>query len=67
MARLHRLRPRLRGTAAAPLIQREIGDQLAKALLSGAIVDGDTVEVDRNELALQEGSSHGLTVRRADG
>jgi ATP-dependent Clp protease ATP-binding subunit ClpB len=29
------------------LVQREIGDQLARALLSGTIVDGDTVLVDR--------------------
>jgi ATP-dependent Clp protease ATP-binding subunit ClpB len=29
------------------LVQREIGDQLARALLSGEIADGDTVAVDR--------------------
>ncbi|GAA1678459.1 chaperone protein ClpB [Citricoccus zhacaiensis] len=29
------------------LVQREIGDQLARALLSGTIADGDTVLVDR--------------------
>jgi ATP-dependent Clp protease ATP-binding subunit ClpB len=28
------------------LVQTAIGDQLAKAILSGSIVDGDTVEVD---------------------
>jgi ATP-dependent Clp protease ATP-binding subunit ClpB len=28
------------------LVQSAIGDQLAKALLSGEIVDGDTVRVD---------------------
>ncbi|MGM7671118.1 ATP-dependent chaperone ClpB [Microbacterium sp. A93] len=31
------------------LVQREIGDQLARALLSGTIADGDTVLVDRAE------------------
>ncbi|NKE08607.1 MULTISPECIES: ATP-dependent chaperone ClpB [Kocuria] len=30
------------------LVQREIGDKLAKGILSGAIVDGDTVRVDVN-------------------
>lgn len=30
------------------LVQREIGDKLAKGLLSGAITDGDTVRVDVN-------------------
>ncbi|MFC7401263.1 ATP-dependent chaperone ClpB [Citricoccus sp. GCM10030269] len=35
------------------LVQREIGDQLARALLSGEINDGDTVLVDR---ARQEGT-----------
>ena len=29
------------------LVQREIGDRLARALLSGEIADGDTVQVDR--------------------
>jgi ATP-dependent Clp protease ATP-binding subunit ClpB len=28
------------------LVQREIGDRLAKAILSGDILDGDTVQVD---------------------
>ena len=36
------------------LVQTEIGDRLAKALLSGQVRDGDTVAVDRDE--------HGLTV-----
>ncbi|NUL45974.1 ATP-dependent chaperone ClpB [Cellulosimicrobium funkei] len=36
------------------LVQREIGDQLARALLSGTIADGDTVLVDR---AVGEGSA----------
>jgi ATP-dependent Clp protease ATP-binding subunit ClpB len=35
------------------LVQREIGDQLARALLSGEIADGDTVAVDR---AVQDGA-----------
>jgi ATP-dependent Clp protease ATP-binding subunit ClpB len=39
------------------LIQSAIGDQLAKALLSGEIVDGDTVVVDLDE------ASDALTVR----
>ncbi|MFZ5869823.1 MAG: ATP-dependent chaperone ClpB [Actinomycetota bacterium] len=42
------------------LVQREIGDQLAKALLAGEIRDGDTVLVDRN------GDVSGLTVRRVE-
>ncbi|MGQ7786124.1 ATP-dependent chaperone ClpB [Nesterenkonia sp. K-15-9-6] len=48
------------------LVQREIGDQLAKALLSGAVEDGDTVLVDRQELSLEEDSVHGLTVAKKD-
>ena len=32
------------------LIQREIGDQLARMLLSGEVKDGDTVRVDSPEL-----------------
>jgi ATP-dependent Clp protease ATP-binding subunit ClpB len=28
------------------LVQREIGDKLARAILSGAVVDGDAVRVD---------------------
>ncbi len=42
------------------LVQREIGDQLARALLAGEIVDGDTVQVDTS---LDQG---GLVVRRAE-
>jgi ATP-dependent Clp protease ATP-binding subunit ClpB len=38
------------------LVQTSIGDQLAKAILSGAIIDGETVFVDVNE------SGDGLTV-----
>ncbi|MEV4900313.1 ATP-dependent chaperone ClpB [Citricoccus sp. NPDC055426] len=41
------------------LVQREIGDQLARALLSGTIADGDTVLVDRAEDRLS-------VTRRAD-
>ena len=33
------------------LVQSAIGDQLARALLSGEIVDGDTVQVDLDEAA----------------
>ncbi|THJ68449.1 ATP-dependent chaperone ClpB [Arthrobacter echini] len=47
------------------LVQREIGDRLAKGILSGDIVEGDTVVVDRSEeddAALDE---TGLTVRAA--
>ena len=46
------------------LIQREIGDQLAKALLAGEVEDGDTVLVDRAEPSLGEDAGHGLTVSR---
>ena len=41
------------------LIQSAIGDQLARALLSGQILDGDRVEVDLDP------ASDALTVRRA--
>ena len=40
------------------LVQREIGDQLARALLAGEITEGDTVVVDRVE------GENGLTVTR---
>ena len=40
------------------LVQREIGDHLARALLAGEIADGDTVVVDRVE------GENGLTVTR---
>ena len=33
------------------LVQKEIGDRLARGVLSGAIHDGDTVVVDRDESA----------------
>lgn len=49
------------------LIQREIGDRLARALLSGDIADGDSVLVDTaadiDELAAG-GTGSGLTVRK---
>ncbi|MDR3036200.1 MAG: AAA family ATPase, partial [Kitasatospora sp.] len=41
------------------LVQSAIGDQLAKALLAGEIIDGDRVEVDRDE------SADSLSVRPA--
>jgi ATP-dependent Clp protease ATP-binding subunit ClpB len=41
------------------LVQSSIGDSLARALLAGEIVDGDTVRVDLNE------AKDGLSVRRA--
>ena len=46
------------------LVQREIGDQLAKALLSGQVEDGDTVLVDRADLSLEDDAVHGLSVAR---
>ena len=42
------------------LVQSAIGDQLARAILSGTVLDGDTVEVDADEGADQ------LTVRAAE-
>ncbi len=53
------------------LVQREIGDRLARALLEGEITDGDTVLVDVPEPAV-DGSATGpdgvpgLSVRRAE-
>ena len=44
------------------LVQREIGDRLAKGILSGAIHDGDTVEVDVNPDVAMDGLS--VTSRR---
>jgi ATP-dependent Clp protease ATP-binding subunit ClpB len=41
------------------LVQSSIGDSLARALLAGEIVDGDTVRVDLND------AKDGLSVRRA--
>ncbi|KQQ83368.1 MULTISPECIES: ATP-dependent chaperone ClpB [Micrococcaceae] len=58
------------------LVQREIGDRLARAILAGDIVDGDTVLVDTaadpdeltngNVDALTGAPSAGLSVRRKD-
>jgi ATP-dependent Clp protease ATP-binding subunit ClpB len=42
------------------LVQKEIGDRLARALLSGEVRDGDTVQVDR-----APGEGDGLVVRSA--
>ncbi|WP_037601237.1 ATP-dependent chaperone ClpB [Streptacidiphilus rugosus] len=42
------------------LVQSAIGDQLARAILSGTVRDGDTVEVDADE------GADALTVRRKD-
>ncbi|CCH79574.1 protein disaggregation chaperone [Nostocoides japonicum T1-X7] len=39
------------------LVQREIGDRLARALLAGTVHDGDTVTIDR------DGDSDGLILR----
>lgn len=44
------------------LVQREIGDRLAKGILSGAIHDGDTVVVDVNPDVAMEGLT--VTARR---
>lgn len=58
------------------LVQREIGDRLAKAILAGEISDGDTVLVDTapdfgelaggNVNALTGAPNSGLSVRRKD-
>ncbi len=44
------------------LVQREIGDKLARGLLAGEISDGDTVLVDAPEIG-GEGGAGGLTVQ----
>ena len=41
------------------LVQTEIGDRLARALLAGEVRDGDTVAVDRDEQGLTVGPSPG--------
>jgi ATP-dependent Clp protease ATP-binding subunit ClpB len=47
------------------LVQREIGDRLARALLSGQIREGDTVLIDAPEGdALGKGTGDGLVVER---
>ena len=50
------------------LIQREVGDALAKALLAGEIRDGDTVLVDAPPTGSvpAEPARAGLVVRRAE-
>jgi ATP-dependent Clp protease ATP-binding subunit ClpB len=48
------------------LVQREIGDRLAMALLSGEIRDGDTVLVDTASADAVPGAGSGLVVRRAE-
>ena len=46
------------------LVQREIGDRLAKQLLAGGITDGSTVVVDRPAEALENPDTPGLEVRK---
>ncbi|RLY94257.1 ATP-dependent chaperone ClpB [Kocuria tytonicola] len=46
------------------LVQREIGDRLARGLLSGAILDGDTVVVDVNPDVAEDGLT--VTTERGD-
>ena len=41
------------------LVQREIGDRLARQILAGEVHDGDTVVVDRGEDGLVVGSLTG--------
>jgi ATP-dependent Clp protease ATP-binding subunit ClpB len=50
------------------LVQREIGDRLARALLAGEVRDGDTVVVDTAAPDLVSGGdeSGGLVLRRAE-
>jgi ATP-dependent Clp protease ATP-binding subunit ClpB len=49
------------------LVQREIGDRLARALLAGSIRDGDHVLVDVAEPGFDPaGQSSGLTLRRLE-
>ncbi|MFF2620484.1 ATP-dependent chaperone ClpB [Oerskovia jenensis] len=43
------------------LVQREIGDRLARKLLAGEVADGDTIVVDRSQV---EGEGLELTVQR---
>ena len=44
------------------LVQREIGDRLAREILSGAVRDGDTVRVDRPDTDAEAGAAEGLTL-----
>jgi len=50
------------------LVQREIGDQLARSLLAGDLRDGDRVLVDTTsaDLVTADGTGGGLVVRRAE-
>ncbi|WP_298255275.1 ATP-dependent chaperone ClpB [uncultured Arthrobacter sp.] len=48
------------------LVQREIGDRLARGILAGDIVEGDTVLVDRPEPDQEAMDEGGLSVRAAD-
>ncbi|TDK25422.1 ATP-dependent chaperone ClpB [Arthrobacter crusticola] len=45
------------------LVQREIGDQLARGILAGEIADGDRVLVDRDGGAGVDGQGEGLSLR----
>jgi len=49
------------------LVQKQIGDRLAKALLSGEVVDGGTVVVDRDEEGLRLGAAASWTQGAPDG
>ena len=57
MAGQDRLRPGIRCPPLRRLVQREIGDRLARGILSGAIHDGDTVTVDVNPDVASDGLS----------
>ena len=48
------------------LVQREIGDKLAKLLLAGGIKDGDAVQVDVPDGEGPVGRDGGLVVRRVE-
>ncbi|WP_159803226.1 ATP-dependent chaperone ClpB [Arthrobacter zhaoguopingii] len=45
------------------LVQREIGDQLARGILAGEITDGDRVLVDRDGDGSADGQREGLSLR----
>ena len=62
VARPDRVRPGLRGPAAAPAGAAGDRDPLARALLAGEIREGDTVRVDLRPGA--DGAASGLVVRR---
>ncbi|TLP73080.1 ATP-dependent chaperone ClpB [Nesterenkonia sphaerica] len=46
------------------LVQREIGDKLAKAMLAGEIEDGSSVVVDREDFTVEGDELQGLSVKR---